>query len=397
VIISAFKKGGIMRNKISIFAAFLVTLGFLTLILSPSLLNGKSLKEHYQTGALLLEEQLRIGIDSVPDDVAFKYIGDFIFTKNGNVFISDMGTHSLKMFDSQGRFIKVVGQKGAGPGDLASPSTLGYNGENVFVWEIRNQRFSFFSEKGEYIKSVKPKKQLMVKKIRALNNGDVIIETEKYNYGQNIGQECILGLYSKDLEFKKDIYRHPVLTNKFITKPMRINIPQPFQPLVSWDIVKNGKIIIGFQEKYEIGIYDIEGKKTASFTHEYQPVKITEKDKKEFFDSITFTNGNKISRGAPKYMRDNTTFPKYKPVFEHIVVDYEGNILVFPSISTTSKDKKITYFDAFDPQGKFIKKAAVDSKKLSFYYILFHKGHVWTVIQDEDEESILVKYKIVSK
>lgn len=386
-----------MKNKISILTISFVILGVLTLAFSPSLLNGKSLKEHYQTGELHLEEQLRIGIDSFPDDVAFKYIGDFIFTKNGNLFINDMGTHSLKMFDSQGRFIKVVGQKGAGPGDLAYPSTLGYNGENIFVWEIRNQRFSFFSEKGEYIKSVKQKKRLMVRKIRALTNGDVIIETEKYNFGQDIGQECILSLYSKDLEFKKDIYQHPVLTNKFITRPIKTNIPQPFQPLVSWDIAKNGNIIIGFQEKYEIGIYDIEGKKTASFTHEYQPVKITEKDKKEFFDSITFTNGSKMSRGAPKHVRDNTTFPKYKPVFEHIVVDPEGNILVFPSISTASKDKNTVYFDAFDPQGKFIKKVTVDSKKLNFYRILFHKEHVWTVIQDEEEESILVKYKIISK
>jgi hypothetical protein len=104
-----------------------------------------------------------------------------------------------------------------------------------------------------------------------------------------------------------------------------------------------------------------------------------------------------MSRGAPEHVRDNTTFPKYKPVFEHIVVDPEGNILVFPSIYTAGKDKKITYFDAFDPQGKFIKRAAVDSEKLNFYYILFHKGHVWTIIQDEEEESILVKYKIVSK
>ncbi len=386
-----------MKNKISILAAFFVTLGFLTLVFSPHLLNGKSLKEHYQTGELHLEEQLRIGIDSVPEDVAFKGIGDFVILKNGNLFISDIRTHSLKMFDSQGRFIKVVGQQGAGPGDLAYPSTTGYNGGNIFVWEIGNQRFSFFSEKGEYIKSVKPKKRLMVKKIRPLNNGDFIIETEKFNFGENSGQECVLSLYSKDLEFKKDIYRHPVLTNKFITRPMRTNIPQPFQPLVSWDIAKNGNIIIGFQEKYEIGIYDIEGKKTASFTHEYQPVKITEKDKKKFFDGITFTNGSKITRGAPVYVRDNTTFPGYKPAFVQIVVDHEGNILVVPFTSTAGKEKNTAYFDAFDPQGKFIKKAAVDSKKLNFYRILFHKGHVWTVIQDEDEESILVKYKIVSE
>jgi hypothetical protein len=386
-----------MKNKISILAAFFVTLGFLTLAFSPHLLNGKSLKDHYQTGELHLEEQLRIGIDSVPEDVALKGIGDFVILKNGNVFISDIRTHSLKMFDSQGRFIKVVGQQGAGPGDLAHPSAPGYNGENIFVWEIGNQRFSFFSEKGEYIKSVKPKKRLMVKKIRPLNNGDVIIETEKYNYGENIGQECVLSLYSKDLEFKKDIYRHPVLTNKFITRPMRINIPQPFQPLVSWDIAKNGNIIIGFQEKYEIGIYDIGGKKAASFTHEYRPAAITEKDKKEFFDGITFTNGSKITRGAPGYVRDNTTFPKYKPAFVQIVVDPEGNILVVPFISTAGKEKNTAYFDAFDPQGKFIKKAAVDSEKLNFYHILFHKGHVWTAIQDEDEESILVKYKIISK
>jgi len=45
------------------------------------------------------------------------------------------------------------------------------------------------------------------------------------------------------------------------------NIPQPFAPDIMWDITPNGKIIIGYSERYEFGVYDIQGQLLKKITH----------------------------------------------------------------------------------------------------------------------------------
>lgn len=365
---------------------------FLTCLLGVTTFSqGQTLNEVYKTGKISLEEVIRIDFDSFPEEVPLKGINGYAITKNGNIFIADMNLHNLKVLNSSGKFIKTVGQKGAGPGDLAYPWHLVFNGKHVYVYEIRNHRFSLFNEDGSFFKVIKPQKNLRVKKMRALKTGDLVIQTEIYNYGKNIGQEALVAWYSPELEERRLIYKKNVLTNKFIKEPMRTNIPQPYQPLVSWNIAKNGDVFTAFQDKYEIERHQLQKGKVSSFTHKCTRAPVTEKDKEVFFAGLTFSSGDKTMKGAPKFVLDNTDFPKYKPIFDTILTDPEGNILVFPTLSSNASEM---VFDAFTPDGTFINRVKLPSGKLSLFNTSFHEQYIWTIIQNEDEESTLVKYKI---
>ena len=57
-------------------------------------------------------------------------------------------------------------------------------------------------------------------------------------------------------------------------------------------------------------------------------------------------------KDPPEYITKYTEFPKHKPMYDNILVDSEGNILVVLNREQKSKNGKI--FDAFDPEGKFI-------------------------------------------
>ena len=292
--------------------------------------SNKDLKDYYKDGKLILKEQMSISLDSVPGDIGFKEISNYIVLENGNIFISDMSFHNLKMFDKNGKFLKIIGRKGTGPGDLSWPGTLCYNGKYLIVWEIGNQRFSLFTKEGNFVKIVKMKARMMVLSMKALKNGNIIVENQKYNFGKNIGQECVLKSFSKEMVFKKDIYNHDILSNKFIKKPVRTNIVQPFQPGVAWDIINEEKLVIGYSDKYEISFFNSNGKKESSFTNKYKRIKITKKDKEEFFNSLTFSDSSgRSKKGAPSYVKDNTSFPSYKPAYKYIKTDYQSNILVF--------------------------------------------------------------------
>lgn len=379
-----------MRKRTLIVALMLTITGCLLLAGEPA--KGVSLKDVYKTGKLNLTEQFRIDYDTVPENIPNKGITTFTVTEKENIFTTDINLHNIKAFDREGKFIKTFGQSGAGPGDLNLPSDIVAVNGNIIVWEIGNRRFSFFTENGKYLKSVKRPDRPMIRNVKVLKGKGLIVEIEKYNYGLNIGQECILQLYSTDLELKKEIYRHDVLTNKFIKKPVRINVLQPFQPQVSWDVSPNGNVIVGFEKEYIVEIHDTDKGKVFSFTHEYEPVKVTEEDKKAVFDSMVISRGNTIKKGAPKYIRDNTTFPTYKPVFSHIIVDAENNILVFPYRDKNNKDK--LFFDAFDSRGTFINRVETESAKFNPHQAHFGKNGLWTTIVNDEEEYVLIKYKI---
>jgi hypothetical protein len=359
-------------------------------------LTLKTLKEYYKTGGLELVKQFEIGNDSLPEEVVLGSMGNFVITGKGNLFIVDIRRNNMKLYDPKGEFVRVIGQKGSGPGDLYLPGQTCYNGEYVIVWEIGNRRFSFFTQDGGYIKSVPYRKRgFMVQKIKALENREIILEVEQYNFGKDIGQERILKLFSADMTFKKDFYQQHVLTNKFISKPMSTNVPQPFSPLVSWDTTSKGKIVVGYEKDYKIDIYSADGVKQSSFSHKYQPVKVTEEDKKKHFSGITFMvsgdgKDSTSSKGAPDFIVENTVFPEYMPAFGAVIVDSEDNILVLPAQANSDE----VFFDAFDSSGSFIGKVAFDREKIEPYHMIFNKSELWTFIKDEEEERKLVKYKI---
>ena len=143
---------------------------------------------------------------------------------------------------------------------------------------------------------------------------------------------------------------------KLITEPVRMYVPQPFRPFIYWDVLVDGRIAIGFSDKYEIEIHDPDEGKLFTFSHDYLPIEVNDEDKKRHFSifSMTVWKGNtkETKKGAPDYVKNNTSFPKYKPAFKNIISDDEGNIW----IQSYNKNREVEeqFFDVFDKKGKFI-------------------------------------------
>lgn len=192
---------------------------------------------------------------------------------------------------------------------------------------------------------------------------------------------------------KKIVYSHEIWRNKYISKPRSTNIPQPYAPDVHWDVSPDGNIIVGFSEKYEIEIHDYEKGKISSFSHSYEPIKVTEEDKKLHFAGLTYSVDG-VKQKTPDYIVDYTKFPKFKPAFWDIMVDSEGNILVFPH--RIKREENFRYFDAFDSKGKFIANVQVIGD-VAFPVspgASFMGRYIWASRSGEDGLIKLAKYKI---
>ena len=351
----------------------------------------------YKTGKVRFVPEMIINGSSLPDGVLFVGPVDIAFDPAGQIFVLDFQDHNIKVFDSAGTFLKVIGRKGQGPGDFNMPLSFALAKDRLAVWDMGNRRLCALTPEGKLIKaeeisglSGRPQR------IKVLPDGDWVVETEKIFFDDpSKPQEVALEILSPELKSKKVVYSHPVWRNKFMRLEQGlVNLPQPFAPDLRWDITPDGKIVAGFSDKYEIGVYDAEGKVLAKPAHPYDPVRVAAEDKKAFFDGMTHTTGDGTSRqGAPDFVIKNTAFPAKKPAFDDIVVDSEGNIWVHPFVKDQNLERRC--FDVFAPAGEFISRVEILGESARYpYRARVIAGYLWTIETDKEGLFRIIKSKI---
>jgi len=156
-------------------------------------------------------------------------------------------------------------------------------------------------------------------------------------------------------------------------------------------VAPDGKIVIGLAKDYTVETHHFEKGLLSSFKHTYEAVKVTDQDKERFFSGITYTTEGGSSE-IPKEIKKLTEFPKTKPAFDALFVDFEGNILVH----TVRKDPEGSSpnFDAFSPEGKFIGTVNTTGLKAFPRGALVGRDCVWIIERDEEEQVKVVKYRI---
>ena len=211
----------------------------------------------------------------MPEDIFFERPLGVVCDTEGNVYVPDYRANNIKKFDSNYKFLKIIGRKGKGPGEFDMPYDIAVTKDRLFVWDMRNRRICVLTTDGKFIKQRPVFNQVgRPQKMRPLPNGDVVIEMEQIFFQDlNKPQRCTIEIYSPDLERKKIVYTQDIWRNKYIRGDFgTTNVIQPFSPGVYWDITPDGKIVIGYSEKYEIEIHDSAKGKVGSFSHNYEPV-----------------------------------------------------------------------------------------------------------------------------
>ncbi len=265
-----------------------------------------------------------------------------------------------------------------------------------------NRRISLFYSNGEFIKSVKFNSGTGIpQEIKSLANKYFVIEIERYNYDNKyFPQEFRLDLYSDEMIFIKTIYRKKIFRFKRLFEPRRVDVHQPYNSAVFWDVSFPGKIVIGYSEEYKIMVHDPEKGLILSFTHDYEPIKISEDDKKKYFAGMNIAyieNKNFISRkkGAPNFIINNTHFPKKKPAFNSIVCDSNGYIWVHPYL--IDRKTEDLFFDVFSPKGNYINRVGIKGDAIFPYTRPRTKvinDMFWQIIPDENGIRIVTKYLV---
>ena len=97
-----------------------------------------------------LVENLRIGSEE-DGPYLFAQIRGVAVGERGSIFVLEYRTQEIRLFDSQGKFIKRVARSGSGPGEIKNANGLlaGADGR-VWVNDPNNSRYAVFSPSGDY-------------------------------------------------------------------------------------------------------------------------------------------------------------------------------------------------------------------------------------------------------
>lgn len=103
----------------------------------------------------ILKKDLEIGNED-KDDYLFAEVFDLEVDKDFSIYTLDRITESIKKFSSKGKFIKTIGRKGEGPGEIRDYQTLTMSlnsAGDLIVLERLSRRVHIFNSNGDFIKS----------------------------------------------------------------------------------------------------------------------------------------------------------------------------------------------------------------------------------------------------
>ena len=65
------------------------------------------------------------------------------------IFVADTYAHDIKVFDDEGRLLKVIGRQGEDAGEFNFPTFLAFAGGELYVADTMNSRIQVFADSGE--------------------------------------------------------------------------------------------------------------------------------------------------------------------------------------------------------------------------------------------------------
>ena len=288
------------------------------------------------------EPELIFGTEEGDRNFQFYRVYSVIQLSNGTIVVSNSGTHELRLFDSNGAFIKSNGQNGRGPGDFGDFSSMRLHKSDdgsFLVSDNANNRGQLFNSNGELV---------AVHTIEKINNAGNPNITDLYtdnslllvssvgsgamrpgNPGEIIQNEFGYHRLLPDWTYDKMVYKiaaRPRVVNEFRGTTNFPYIPLTADPLYITDAT-NGALFSAVSEP-SITRVDTAG----IITHVYKwnlPRTMTDsiwdRYKQEYYLEPLSSDPDRKAQYEHMLSQD-LPIPEYIPTISELKTDAEGNI-----------------------------------------------------------------------
>lgn len=298
----------------------------------------------------MLSDAPLLSIGSDPGDELFRATDGTVLS-SGSLAIVNGGYHTVRFYDSQGRFLHEIGGEGNGPGELLSPRRIfRLVGDTVAVAELR--RVSWFDANGEFVKSAQIS---LVRPDVALADGSFLGARfapgeDPYVPGASrpvmslvrwwpdSGDTATIAVGPGDSFYGMKLGDDAVVT-----------FDLGFGPSMMYDAA-GGDVLIADGGTFEIRVLDQQGELRRIYRREIAPLPLTSERTKEYERYLLESVRTENQRSQLNRLFSEWTYPETEPYFDRIVIDSDGFIWLRAYAYDASAER---HWSILDPQGRY--------------------------------------------
>ncbi len=367
-------------------------------------------------GTARLIEEASIGVDVGDDAYMFGRVTG-VWATGEAIYVVDMDVPAVRVYDTEGRYLRDLGGPGQGPGEYTRPALItGDSTGRLFVQDSSAGRFLLFSKDGETLGTWPARTPTCCAYPGVVGpNGNLWMstrvrdeETRETRYAlQEHGPDGPVGEFRwpDELDF--------VPAEIDVTTGGRTSsISAPFSPRSVWVIAPSGAIVTGASDRYRFEIQSADGAVLA-VEKQWTPVAIGADEAdwwQRYFVSPFRTEGD------DDLTWDGDGMPTTKPAFLLLVPTHSGSIWVNREgpgerLVDCAEDpieagtraataapcwRSRVMIDVFDAEGRYMGDVEVPPGFRAWAAYLNVRGNqVVSVVEDEAGTIMVKRYRLV--
>jgi len=289
-------------------------------------------------------EDLRVGSVMSEGPDLFGAIYSFDVDAWGRIFVLDDHAQEVRIFDSNGTFVRTVGKKGEGPGEFTEAVSvdLSRSGE-IWVMDMGEGRVSIFDTTGIYLRqertntsgwSVKP----YPGGFDAMGRYNVLL--------QSAGERVMARFDQSFTAIDTVAVPENPLELEFFETP-RMSVAVPFQGSMRWRFSPAGTVWTLLTGRYELIEMTTAGEVLRTVTKDHEPIPVTDQEREEAIEDLDWftSQGGRI---------DPSKFPPNMPATASFFIDDEGNLWVERRVAASDAHDEGRLFDLLTDEGRFL-------------------------------------------
>jgi len=315
------------------------------------------------------------------DNYIFWEPQDFDVDENGNIYILDTRNGRIQKFADKGKYLKTIGQRGSGPGELIYPDSIRISDTKMFVYDPGNVRISTFTLEGKVIDSVTSGK--FFASIIFDYEGN-IYSRDKWPISMGSSKPSVLAKYDSKGNFEFNIGEKVSWPMSAIKKRKRgggssISYVSLFSSNILSTIDKNNNVYVTYPyNSSQISKYSSSGNELLKIDPKMKRPKVGEEDREFLLKKFTGY--------------DSVNIPRHKPFIKLINTDDDNKIWI---TTYDGENKGEIHFHVFSEEGQFLYKAIVTAKNpRTVRRIRIKKDNIYVFFYSQENGSKLIKYRI---
>ena len=244
-----------------------------------------------------LQDVFRVGENEAKEEEQFARISATAFDDADNLYVLDSQNNRVTVFDANGRFVRIIGRKGEGPGELGFPLGLAVTADrHVVVMDFGNRAFVIYGPDGKHVRNVPIDREMGIggRFMMAHPNGGVVFALNpglsvrngtpemdttgiKVFWLQSLAEGATPTLITRVPEPKVEtkVEGTPASGRVMVMR----QAPPAFTPQLNLALTADGSLVVSNTDQYSLDVLGANGQVARRLRRPLAPRKVTEADK----------------------------------------------------------------------------------------------------------------------